>query len=180
MNILETNLTRMFEEGFELGFILISACRGSEDLMNKPRNELSDKEKDLFKRLNNERTNNLKKNIKSQHLTFNEVDGGYIEKTGETVIESSFFIYNYDYTIDEPLYWQDFLNLGKLWCKKYNQDSFLWFDPQTQSIHKGKIAPCYLDRDGRMVSNSFYGKIYNDMEQEYFTWYKNNRVTLQY
>lgn len=169
--ITETNILRILESGYRYGYILISACRGSEDLMGKPKKELNKKELSRFEQINNERTNQLKKELKSEKLTFIEVDGGYIEETGEKVDENSFFVLNREISSGKSIDYDDFFYLGVDLCAEFNQDSFLYFDPKNKKYDK----PTYFGKDGKQAMQGFDSYVINDLKQTYYTKYKDGQ-----
>lgn len=168
MKINETNILRILESGYKYGYFLISACRGSEDMMGKPKNELTEKEKRIFDDINNSQTNKLRKMLKSERFTFIEVDGGYIEETGEKVDESSFFVINRYIDIAESIEVDYFFDLGVWLSSKFNQDSFLFFDPKDVRYNK----PTYFDKQGNKSGQSFNSYVINDLKQIFYTKYK--------
>lgn len=168
MKFNETNILRILESGYEYGYILISACRGSEDLMGKPRKELTDEEKKEFEKINKKRTDELRKMLKSERLTFIEVDGGYVEETGERVDESSFFVLNRYINTEESIKVDYFFDLGVWLAYEFNQHSFLFFSPNDKRYDK----PTYFDKFGNKSGQSFESYVINDLEQTYYTKYK--------
>lgn len=130
---------------------------------------------------NNQRTNELKKDIIAKQLSFIPVGGGYKyrekdeEKEG---IEKSFIILPYKYTtrvvngerekgnIVQP---KELFNFGKQLAKKYDQESFLFVDGSGKT--KGDVTAKYYNQNGSQVewSDGFKGLKVNDLKEIYFT-----------
>ena len=146
----------------ENGYVIISACRDS-----------SNKSKSV-QMANMERTKELKTDIRKSMYSYMPVFGGYVEEDNGEVLERSFIVFNYD-RLGNVGAFEDLKRFAIEMCGKYNQDSVLICEP-------GEV-PKYYDRTGRVVSSpkdSSRNVKVNDMEQDYFTEFKNKSKRYTY
>lgn len=156
-NIRESSMSRELALGQEYGYIIVSACRG----------DWSGDEKEN-KRINKQKTKELMGLIQSYGYSYVPVMGGFREKGIGEVLEDSFFILNYDRNIKGKGDISDLWDFGVLVCKKFNQDSFLFYDPK-----EGK--PYYADKYGKADDYKFGTIIFNaptSSDKPFFTSFK--------
>jgi hypothetical protein len=160
----------MLDAHTQNGYIVISPCRGMDDMIETGEikdfgDRTSQKQRDEFNRANQERIRSLIYEIKKLGYSYTPVYGGFIEGKGtdheETVFERSFIIYCRDKR-GNRMDFSDLFDFGIRMCRAYNQDSFL-----VQYPDGGRLV--YVTRDGK-IDYEFTGKsTFNDMSQEYFT-----------
>lgn len=146
----EINLTRMLTYHNERGFIIISACRGDNEVT-----------------ANKEATERLKADIKKAGLAYAPVWGKFIENEGKpterAVYERSFIVVNHKMDnsklIDDPMLLK---GLGMEWCKKYNQESFLYKAP-------GENELSHLIRSNGFIADTFNTISFAQTADLYFT-----------
>jgi hypothetical protein len=123
INLNETTLKKMLTTHSDAGYTIITAFRHEYSYVENVR-----------------RNNKLKQDIDKTGYSYIPVWGGFIEKdepTGElkTVKERSFIITNFPRGKSIPNEDSEELkSIGKMLCKKYDQDSFLYKPTGTETI----------------------------------------------
>ena len=144
----------------ERGYVIISACRDSSN----PNMRI----------VNQQKTNELKVDIRKSMFSYMPVYGGYVEDENGEVLEQSFIVFNYDRTGTPADFW-DLKSFAIEMCGKYNQDSVLICEP-------GQV-PKYYNAAGKVVSapeKSSNNVKVNDMSQPYFTEFGKNKKRFTY
>lgn len=160
ISVNETNAKRLLDRHSNVGYAIVSACRGFSDF-GLDDNNPADAEK--LNQINKERTRNMISLISSIGFSYTISYGGFIENQGtedeESVYEISCIIYanRKDGSIDVV----GMRNLALEICEKYNQDCVLVKMPN------GK--PQYLTKDGNVDMEFDGGVAFNDIMQTYFT-----------
>lgn len=151
MKVNEMNLDRLLSKHTDHGYVMVSACRNdhSEDPVEN-------------RKMNNVKTNELKRDIYDFGYQFIPVQGGYHElNSDEESVEQSFIIVNYKRGSNVPV--GDFAELKAIaidLCKKYRQDSVLIVEPEKK--------PTYYKQDGS-VDFELNGHVsVRDNAREYF------------
>lgn len=168
----ESGINRILSHG-ENGFIVISAIRNSIDRgeweesicdlrpkfeKDKARNpEITEQE--WLKQRNNEMEKSLFNAITNANLSFTKTYGGYREGSGD-VKEKSYIVFAKDRQGNNvpPT---DLFELGKLWCKEFNQDSFFY--------KCGEEAPNYFNYNGEKKNKHSSNKVEVNRNSKYFT-----------
>jgi hypothetical protein len=159
-SINETNVKRFLERHTSNGYVIISACRGSEYFnLDKTIPQQLNK----LNQLNNQRTKDLLNDIKEKGFTYTPCFGGFIENKGleneQEVYEKSFIIY--PYKRDKSYNFQELKDFAIEMCDKYDQDSVLIKAPTEK-------PKCY-DDNGDITMEMGNDATFNDITQEYFT-----------
>ena len=159
-SINETNAKRFLERHTNSGYVIISACRGSEDFNL---DETNPQQLNKLRQINNQRTKDLLSDIKKKGFTYTPCFGGFIENKGleneQEVYEKSFIIY--PYKRDESYNFQELKDFAIEMCNKYNQNSVLIKAPTEK--------PLYYDKNGGIDDEMGNDVIFNDITQKYFT-----------
>ena len=159
-SINETNVKRFLERHTSNGYVIISACRGSEyfDLDKTNPQQLN-----KLNQINNQRTKDLLNDIKKKGFTYTPCFGGFIKNKGleneQEVYEQSFIIY--PYKKDKSFNFQELKDFAIEMCNKYDQDSVLIKAPTEN-------PKCY-DDNGDITMEMGNDATFNDITQEYFT-----------
>lgn len=159
-SINETNVKRFLERHTSNGYVIISACRGSEYFnLDKTIPQQLNK----LNQLNNQRTKELLKDINKKGFTYTPCFGGFIENKGleneQEVYEKSFIIY--PYKKDKSYNFQELKDFAIEKCDKYDQESVLIKAPTEK-------PKCY-DDNGDITMEMSNDVTFNDITQEYFT-----------
>lgn len=157
----EANLHQLLDKHSKNGYIIISPCRNGKDFGL----DITDP-KDLKKlqEINNKRVKEFIGIIKKSNWSYMPVYGGFIENKGkenETVVyEKSFMIFNYDKK-GTPGDLNELFDFGVEMSQKFNQDSFLYYEPNKK--------PAYYTKTGELVFDVGNKTKFNDFAEEYFT-----------
>ena len=159
-SINETNAKRFLERHTNSGYVIISACRGSEDFNL---DETNPQELNKLRQINNQRTKELLSDIKKKGFTYTPCFGGFIENKGleneQEVYEKSFIIY--PYKKNESYDFQELKDFAIEMCDKYDQESVLIKAPT-------ETPKCY-NKNGDITIEMGNDATFNDVAQEYFT-----------
>lgn len=117
INLNESTVEKLLSDHSEAGYIIITAFKGGSDNPQQLKTNY----------LNN---NKLKQDIKSAGFGYFPVWGGYIEKDEKTgqfkeVKEQSFVVSSFKYG-GELGSIEQLKSLGLQWCRKYEQESYLY------------------------------------------------------
>lgn len=143
----ETSSIHILQAHADTGYVVISACRGTNTVQE-----------------NNRLTRELEDDIRATRFSYTPVYGGFIEDKGlpteRQVYEASFIIYckhrgGADGDADE------LFEFGLSLCRKYDQDSFLFKAPAD--------VPKYYDQLGKVEMEFDGNPSIGDVTQEYFT-----------
>ena len=142
----------------DAGYIIISAFRDG------------DIDPDQYK-INKKNSKELKDLIKKSGYSFVPIWGGFEEtdKQGnkQTVKQRSFIVFNFKKN-NKMSDSEELKKLGQEWCKKFNQESFLWKE-------EGQLGKAhYVDLNGK-IEMSFNAVTPTDASDIYFSSLKNSR-----
>lgn len=144
------NLDRIIKKHGDNGFIAISASRSSQSEIE-----------------NKTSTEQLMQDIKNSGYSYLPSYGGYhnVDTGEEADFEASFIVFNYKHDKNNKYSSRPFdelVEIGKEWCKKYDQDCILVKYPHQAAI--------YMNRFGKRVSRNEKDEVVkNSSTQEYFT-----------
>lgn len=158
----ETNAKRMLARHSNDGYIVISPCRSNLAELgvadDDPQADVKAKQE------NQARVKEMERALRRAGVSYTPVYGGFIENLGDkderNVYERSFMIYNRKKD-GSPFGLENLYNFGINLAKYYNQDSFLFKEPDN--------PPRYITKDGEVDMEFGNDATFNDFSQEYFT-----------
>lgn len=166
-SIKETNAKRFLERHTSNGYVIISACRGSNDFNL---DETNPQQFNKSKQINNQRTKELLNDIRKKEFTYTPCFGGFVEnkelENEQDVYKKSFIIY--PYKRDKSYNFQELKDFAIEMCNKYNQNSVLIKAPTDK--------PKYYNKNGDIKMELNGDATFNDITQKYFTDLNKNTI----
>lgn len=202
----ESNLKRVARGHENDGYIIISASRGMDKLideirddaqnygltitdLNAWRNELysgslSDKTIEQVSMVNNKGTKSFESKIRSKGYSYIPTFGGYKEDGSDNfVFEKSFVVYPYSKTNDNSTHENSKENFNKEEFENLVRDCMLWaneFNQDTILVKAPNEKAKYIDCKTGETDIEFSGTTLNDISKQYFTALKKFKTGMKY
>ena len=203
----EANLKRVARGHENDGYIIISACRGMDKLIDEICDDvqycgltiddldrwykeldsggISDKTIEQVSMVNNKRTKDLESKIRAKRYSYIPTFGGYKEEgSDDFVFEKSFVVYPYSKENDNSTCENRKENLNQAF-EVLVRDCMMWagpneFNQETILIKAPDEKAIYVDCKTGETKNEFSGITLNDISKEYFTTLKKYRSGMKF